>query len=70
MAARASELPIGRQSQVRGRHQIESSFSGFGVLGPKIFSACGALLGRLRRAGSHLISDPSQVYVWYGSQRR
>ena len=32
----------------------------------KIFLACGALVGRLRRAGSHLISDPSHVHVWYG----
>ena len=35
---------------------------------PKNFFACGALIGRLRRAPSHLISNPSHVYVWYTSQ--
>ena len=72
VAARASELPIGRQSQDRGRHQIESSLSGFGVLVPKIFFACGALLGRLRRAatapaaGSRPLADAHMVSLPVG----
>ena len=75
MAARTRELPISRQSQVRGRHQMETSFSGFGVPGSKIFFACGALLGRLQRAATapaagsrplteeHMVSLPVGVSV-------
>ena len=34
----------------------------------QIFLRLRRALQRLRRAQTHLISDPSHVHVWYGSQ--
>ena len=49
-AARVRELPIGRRREIARRHPKRSHFDDFGLPGPKIFFACGALKGASGRA--------------------
>jgi len=49
-AARVRELPIGRRREIARRHPNRSRFDDFGVPGPKIFFACGALVRDSGRA--------------------